>query len=412
MTTHITQKRLIMALCSLLGALESGIALAATPGQFKSPYFIDAIHCEGLDLETLEFALKRSQRFESVDISIAKSELPNHVHLTGKFKLFAKRNHYAVNSRVGTYRGANGSGDRHTTDVDARVEFGKRGLHNDAPFVIDVGMSESRASQPLPASALTSHGKPMTLSSNESVVLNRPSSTYAHLDIRFNFPTYTTFDPFLQVGIDSSRLSGDAHAAGGSRTEAGVIIHDLYPWGFQGRTQVSSLVSRYDYLGTDTVSDDPNTPEAKNHYTGFVGLSGVSSNRIFDQDFAVYRSVTKDLHAFGHFRLLWRVGEAGGFKHGLGAAYSAVVGAVLAEHRFGLPDRNESDLYYDLKKQVVLWGGDHEFDAKIGYASYSSLANSDRPYYRNTAYGELGWKLHTSDIDVGLALIYGGKRLY
>ena len=461
MTTHEKTNRFVIALISLLGAVESGIALAAASSDLKSPYFIDAIHCEGIDelidsdqlkktfisdevaivgtrvlrqkqceaifqayhvekfswvtpqdLETLEFALKHSQRFEAVDISIAKSELPNHVHLTGKFKLFEKRTHYTVTSRAGLYRGTDGSGDRRTTDFDARVDIGQRGPHNDAPYVVDIGVLDSQAPRPLPVSALKAGTKPITLSPNETVALNRPSSTYGHADLRFNLPTYTTYDAFFQVGIDRSHLSGDAGAASGHRMEVGVVTHDLSPWGFNGRTQISYLQSQYYFLGTDFVSNDPQTPRAKSQDMGFIGLSGVGSSRQFDQDFAVYRSTTKDLHAFGHINLLFRFGEAWGFKHALGLHDDLVIGAVLPEHRFGLPDRNATEVYYDLKKPMLLWGGEHEFDAKIGLASYSSRADSDVSYVRNSGYGELGWKLHTRDIDVGLAFLYGGSRLY
>ncbi|RYZ48713.1 MAG: hypothetical protein EOP07_25475, partial [Proteobacteria bacterium] len=193
----------------------------------RSPYFIDGIHCEGIDeldpgedltrsypdevaeigiktrrqvlcesifaksgvskfqwvtpedLEKLSFILKHSKRFQGADLRIEKSELQNHIHLIGRFTMFEAKNQYRINFKQ-SLEGNGADGQRLSSIGDASIHFNKRGVVNPAPFVLGIKYRSSNAKDPL-----STNPAKTTLSDDEAIALGREDGRYVAITSKF-----------------------------------------------------------------------------------------------------------------------------------------------------------------------------------------------------------------------------------
>ena len=442
-------------------SLMAKVALAGSEDR-KSPYFIDGIHCEGLerpwnedalkknypdddmaavaiqtlqqdrcealfknygvekfqwvtpaDLEKLSFTLKRSNKFRAAEIRIEKSELQNHVHLIGRLTPYETRNHYSLELSNSLEKGG-AAGDRNTTAVAGAVAFLQRGPSNPAPFVLSLGATNSTAEAPLASDDLRRHDKEVTMTDNEKLAQNRPSGSSYNVDLRMNFPAVTGFHDlflFMDFAATGSRLSGDEARTSAPRYELGVQMQND-PL-VQNFTQLSIFYTTYAATGSEIFSETSdkthNSPEKS---LAFAGFSQNYASQAIEGHLRFYRALTDHMHYFADFDFRFQLGEWGGIAHRFGVDSSYVRGAVLPEHRLGLPDHHQSRVYYQADRSVQAFGAENKLWLKLGSATYDADNQLDNPYFREDLFAQLGVKRRTDNFDLGLSLLYGDRRLY
>ncbi|TWW08457.1 hypothetical protein E3A20_24150 [Planctomyces bekefii] len=438
----------------------STYALANSEGH-KSPYFIDGIHCEGIeglidedklkqgypddevasigiksarqnycetifreygvekfqwatpeDIEKLSFGLRRGSKFQSVEIRLEKSELQNHVHLIGKFKPYAPAHHYAIDVATAVEADAN-SGSRTTTRGRATWDFNRRGEKNRAPYVFSLNYFKSTARDPLSPEDLSPENEiPVTMTPAEELSQARPDGFWGAAHLRLNLPNLSSqrLNPYMVVGVVESKLKGDQRSTSDTRIEFGEEFQfdPLIPTA----TRLSLLYSTYEASGAEIYGTEDDARRSKSKSIVFAGISQDIHNKFFTGSLDYYRSLTRELRYFGQFDFLFTVSETASIKHGLGIAENIVRGAILAEHRFGLPDRTEMQFYYRAEMPLSLLGPKGLVSAKVGAGSYDANNDLENPYRRENTFGELGLKTEVEGVDIGLAFLYGNRRLY
>ena len=442
-------------------SLMAKVALAGAEDR-KSPYFIDGIHCEGLerlwnedalkknypdddmaavaiqtlqqdrcealfknygvekfqwvtpaDLEKLSFTLKRSNKFRAVDIRIEKSELQNHVHLIGRLTPYEPRNHYSLELSNSLEKGG-AAGDRNTTAVAGAIAFNQHGPSNPAPFVLSFSAANSTAKAPLGAGDLRRNDKEVTMTDEEKLAQNRPSGSSYSADLRINFPSvigYRDLFFFMDFAATGSRLSGDEERTTSPRTELGVQMQND-PL-VQNFTQLSIFYTTYAATGSEIFSETSDkTHNSPKKSMAFAGFSQTYASKILDGHLRFYRSLTDDMHYFADFDARFQIGEWLDITHSLGVDAFYVRGAVLPEHRLGLPDRQEGRVYYRADRSFHAFGAENKLWLKLGSASYTADNQLDNRYNRDGLFAQLGVKRQTGDFDLGLSLLYGDRRLY
>lgn len=452
--------RVTRYLCTMFCLGMSSASLAADT-DFKSPLFIDGIHCEGHadsklgealrknysndeiaavgvkaqlqllcealfkefgvekfqwvtpgDLERLDFTLKHSKRFQSVDLSIKKSEMQNHVHLVGQFQQFSKKTHYTVNGSSSVERGNADDGNRYTQRLNGHIDFERQGEVNLAPLVFGFDFRNSTAKHPLSVETLKEGGEETTLTLEEQIAQARPSGSYGHVEMRLNLLRLRSYTPFFTIGLDHTRISGDKTFSRTNSYEAGVVFHGDPLLSMNSRTQLSILNANYVATGTETI-----VPKGQGSGRGarnitFAGLSGAGSSSWMDADFRLYRSITQDLHFFGNVDVLFKLGDYLGLDHGLGVSQEVVRGAVLPEHRLGLPDRNVAKGFWRVGRDFTAFGAKQSLTVDAGFGIYSATNYTENSYSVGNFYGQLAYVTHADLFDVSLAFAYGSQRLY
>lgn len=451
-------KRVSILLASL-AATTSSHALASAEVR-KSPYFIDGIHCEGLegllddynlkrqypdeevaavglktirqshcegifkeygiekfqwvtpeDLEKLSFTLKRSNKFRSADIRIEKSDLQNHVHLIGVFTAFDPKTRYSLDFSSGLENDKS-AGSRTTTKAEGSVSFNQRGLNNPAPYVLGVKYFNSTAGRPLNAEELRPNDQDVAMTDNEKAAQGRQNGYYGGAKLRINFPyssLYRGIYTYGEVGLGTSRLTGDERSTSNITYELGTAYQ--YDPLIPTVTRFSLLYADYSATASEVYYTDK-TKNSKAKSLVFAGFAQDMQTQQISGKLRFYRSLTTDMHYFGDFDLMFRLGEYAEMNHGLGFAETVIKGAVLPEHRFGLPDRQEFQLYYRADYNLAAFGAKNKAWLKVGVASYQAHNDLENSYSREQGFGELGLKTQTEDFDLGLSFIYGDRRLY
>lgn len=453
-------KRLVILLASIV-ATNSSYAFAETEAR-KSPYFIDGVHCEGIellvpeeslkrkyedeeiaavglktlrqnvceaifkeygiekfqwvtqeDLERLSFTLKRSNKFRSVDIRLEKSDLQSHVHLFGLFKLYEPKTHYSLDISNGLEGTQAEGGSRATVKGEGLISFGQRGPNDAAAFALGVKYFNSTASRPLNAEEMRVDNKEVTMTENERIAQGRQNGTYGAVNWRFpllsSSPMGGGSQVFMAFGLATSRLAGDSNATFDSSQEVGVSFQSdpLLP----STSTISLLHSSISATRSDINSSD----EAKRgSESGFV-FAGIKSDHELKKvtmHISFYRALTSEMHYFGDYRGVVHFAEFAGINHGLGADAMVVRGAILPEHRFGLPDRQDLEVFYRGNHNFAAFGADNSAWLKVGSALYLADNKLENPYGRGQFFGELGLKTKTEDFDLGLSFLYGDRRLF
>ncbi|MDQ3232414.1 MAG: hypothetical protein M3Q07_11380 [Pseudobdellovibrionaceae bacterium] len=425
----------------------------------KSPYFVDGIHCHGLDsfidqneikqsyrdpevsairiksllqnecelvfsqhgvekfqwltpedLEKLVFSLKRSQRFHAVDIHIEKSVLQNHIHLIGKFTPFEAKNFYTVKASGSVERGKGQNvGNRVSSRFDGKIEFNKTGEYNRAPYVLSFVQQESTAQRALNTEGGKINGEPVTLTEEEQASLARRDGVYGAIGVRRNRANGIHSD-FIELAFKSTKLSRDEATAQNISIEVGKEFQKdpLVP----ALTQFSLLYATYHVKSDEIYAKSDAESNQKPKPIMFGGITYDKQTLWGREKLRFYRSFTEELHYFGDLDFNRSVGQWWEINHTLGLAGTIVRGAVLPEHRFGLPDRLELQVYYQTQKKFALSGTPSMLGLKLGWASYEAENNLDHPYLREHAFGEISFNAQRDSFNVGLAFLYGSQRLY
>lgn len=436
--------------------LPSHIALATEP--LKSPYFIDGVHCEGLDdkdldnrisdqfgdealaklgvkahnqstcehifseygitkfqwvtpddLENFNFLLKKSGKFKTIDVRIEKSESQNHVHLKGRFEQFEPRNYTSFNVQSG-YENGGVTGDRDTTKSEALVQFQKRGMENPGSF--DVGFTTFRTSakDPLSLEELKSGEVDVVMNDAEKATQGKQSWQYNELFLRNYLPTGKFVNPIsLKVGLNYSKLSQDEAADLNTSYE---LATEFRPDVLRTmKLSLSLAYSTYTALGSESITTE--TASSNQKQILFAGFSEDFDTRWLTGHFSAYRSLTSQVHYYGDLDLKFLFTEFAGIKSSLGFSQEQVYGAVLPQHRFGLPNRAQSAFYYLGENNFRALDADNKISFKVGFSNLDSSGPIQKSSYsRGQSFAELGLKTRTDKYDVGLSFIYGNQRLY
>jgi hypothetical protein len=177
----------------------------------------------------------------------------------------------------------------------------------------------------------------------------------------------------------------------------------------------SLLYSSYSALGSDVVKKDNGSDgrSSKQKQIVFARLMQDFETKLISGHASFSRSITNDLHYYYDYDVRLRVLEWSGFVGSLGAAADAVYGAVLPEHRFGLPHRASSDLYVMAEQRFQAYRSENRLALKCGLRHLGSTKYSDKTSYRQEQkFAELSLTTRLESIDVGLSFVYGDKRLY
>jgi hypothetical protein len=438
-------------------AIPSNYAIAAD--QLKSPYFVDGVHCEGLDdqeldakikefyaddaiaklgvkaqnqakceklfskfgidkfqwvtpddLEKLNFGLKNSGKFKSLEVQIEKSELQNHVHLKGNFAQFEPQTYYSFNFKGGIEKGGV-TGNRRTTKADGLVQFHKRGPEN--PGIFDLGFTSLRSSAKAPLSSAELRRKNEDVAMNDAEKKAQAKQNWQFDEIFYRVPLNNgalSIPLNMRVGVNSSKLSLDEVSDSNFNMELGTEFQpDMF---MPTKIGLSLLYSTFSSLGQETLLRE-SEGKGVNRQIVFVGASEDFSTRGLSGHLKFYRSLTSDLHYFGDVDLRFKFSEFAGIKSSIGFAQDLVYGAILPEHRFGLPNREQVQIYYLGESDFQAFEADHKITLKAGYGDLYAEGNSPKNRYsRFQSFAEVGLKTRADNIDVGLSFIYGNQRLY
>lgn len=419
--------------------------------KLQSPYFIDGVHCEGLDsvetnedltiaypdevvevgrkarlqercesifadggvkvfqwvtpadLERATFILIHSKRFKGIDFRIEKSELQNHIHLIGRFEVFEPKPYFHFSLSQG-YENDKNHDERLTTKSEGSVHFERRGTVNPAPFVLGYKYFSSTADRPKTLNLAADDDDNTTLNDKERIAIDRPKGRYGAIFAKFQQANGV----FLGFQIDTSHLSGDSHETINSRAEAGTEFHldPLSP----SLTRLSVLYANYSAKGTDFYSGKFSNRNSRS--IAFAGIHQDIRSRWVKGRANIYRSLTPELHVFGDADIAVSLGTFLTLSHSFGISGEYLRGAILPEHRFGLPDRNVVQYYYRTEKNLGSGPRDQLVSLKLGAATYQAVNQLDRPYFEDQGFAELAWTSVGSNFDTSFALIYGNRRLY
>lgn len=417
----------------------------------KSPYFLDGLHCEGLeavetgedltlaypdevtaigrkmrlqelceatfkdsgvkkfqwvtpeDLERVAFILTRSKKFKSVDIRLEKSELQNHVHLIGRFVLHEPKTYTRIKLQQSLERDQE-SGDRSSTRAEGTLGFRKRGLINPAPFSLGFKYFSSTAEKALPFERISSDGETIGLDTRETLVQSRPDGSYGAITTKFQ----QVNGIFFGLDLESSKLSRDKHATLNVKVETGTEfqIDPLSP----SLTRLSFFYATYSAKPWDEYTSRVSSRSSRS--IAFLGFKQDISSRWVKGTASLYRSLTPELHSFGEVDLALPFGRWFDVQHALGMGAEYIRGAILAEHRYGLPDRNVTRGYYEAERPFVVWDKDHVLSLKIGAGSYQAVNGLEKPYSKDNGFAELSLRSQGESFDTSFAFLYGNRRLY
>lgn len=453
-------KNLSFRMLALAMLAQSNYAVAEEP--LKSPYFIDAVHCDGLedkdmdarmaefyvdeevaklgvkaqnqtncekifskfgiqkfnwvtpdDLEKLRFGLIRSGKFKNIAVRIEKSELQNHVHLKVKFEQFEPRNYYSVDLSSGFDKGG-ATGSRNTSKAEATFRYKQRGAENQPTFSVGLKSMNSSARAPLSSDELRKD--------NDEIILNEQEAlAQAKQNWQFNEVSYTVpltngiyhFPIDMKVGLNLSRLSQDEvnnsnfNVDFSSAYQPDVFIPVKFRFSLFYSTYLASGSERIVKAKKDEKRAD------KSRQIVFAGLTEDIKSKYVSLHLTFNRSLTSELHYFYDYDLRFRLGEMAGLVGSVGAAKNAVYGAILPEHRFGLPNRATTDFYGLVESGFRAFDTDNKVALKGGLRGMASEKEPSKPgYFRLQSFAELGVKTRMDHVDVGLSFIYGNKRLY
>lgn len=448
---------LIAAMC-----LPSSYALGAEA--LKSPYFIDGVHCEGLqdkdrdkaiaevyaddevaklgvkaqnqifceqifskhgiqkfqwvtpdDLEKLTFGLRRSGKYKNIDVRIEKSELQNHVHLKIKFEQFEPRNYYSVNVASAFDKGS-ATGNRQTTKADVLFQYQKRGAENQAMFDLGVRTINSSAPSPLSIEEIKKGNKDVVLDTSEAIAQSKQNWDYTEFFYKVPLLGTPSIPMDFKLGLNNSRLSKDEVSAVNTNFELSSYYKpdELIPVKYK----FSLLYSTYTATGAQSIIRKKDEEEDKNQkrndkHIVFAGIRQDFKASFLSGYLNFNRSLTSELHYFYDYDLRFRLAELGGIVGSLGFSEDMVYGAILPEHRFGLPNRSLFDIYLLAEKDFRAFESDNKVTFKGGARHLASDRNASRGgYSRDQGFAEIGIKSRLDNVDVGLSFIYGSQRLY
>lgn len=428
----------------------------------KSPYFIDGVHCEGLedsyrdemfarqyrddvvakmgvkarnqtaceriyaefgiekfqwitpeDLERLSFGLKRSGRYKSVDIRIEKSELQNHVHLKGKFVQYDPEIYVTLNAHSGLEKGQS-TGNRSTIDTDGLVEFNKRGRNNHS-LGLGFRTKQSTAKEALSAEELKIGDRPIVMTEEEQAAQSKQSWQYR--EMFFKGPVNEGIGRFpidLRIGFNTTKLAQDERGT----SNVSVDMMSSYDADYYLPVKFGFFLkyATYNATGAEVVrkesKDDPSS-KSKSKSIIFAGISEEFDTARVWGDVRFYRALSSEMHYFYSYDFGLRLTEFAGFDHSVGIASDAVYGAILPEHRFGLPNRDLTQIFYQGDSRFSLLGSENSLRIRAGMMSLSSTTSMKDEEFRRTAeFAEVGIKTRADNLDIGLSFIYGNQRLY
>ena len=240
--------------------------------------------------------------------------------------------------------------------------------------------------------------------------LSRQSGVYDHLGLRINFSPYKGLKPFVDSSIDMTAITGDEVAGGASRTEVGVAWpHDAVLPGFRTETSiltVNSPAKVTDRFVKDAASDEGDRP---------MTFAGATTRADFPRTNVLirfYRSLSTETHLFADESFQFRFHPVGGITPGVGFDTLYVRGAVLPEHRLGLPDRMEDHLFASARRNFRLVGTEAAVTGKLGMAGYTSLAPSQVYFSRRSGFAELDLHTHSDTFEVSMGLMYSPTRRF
>jgi hypothetical protein len=449
----------------LIAAMSLPSSYALGTETLKSPYFIDGVHCEGLqdkdrdktigevfaddevaklgvkaqnqifceqifskhgiqkfqwvtpdDLEKLTFGLKRSGKYKNIDVRIEKSELQNHVHLTIKFEQFEPRNYFSVNVSSGSDKGS-ATGSRQTTTADLLFQYQKRGAENPAMFDLGLHTINSSAPSPLSVEEIKKGNKDVVLDTSETLAQSKQN--WAYTEVFYKVPLLQgnpSFPIDFKLGLNKSRLSKDEVSDVNTNFELSSSYKpdELVPLKYK----FSLLYSTYSATGAQSIIRKKDEEEDKNQkrkdvHIVFAGIRQDFKARFLSFYLNFNRSLTSELHYFYNYDIRLRLSELGGIVGSLGFSEDMVYGAILPEHRFGLPNRSLFDIYLLAEKDFRAFESDNKVTFKGGARHLASDRNASRGgYSRDQGFAEIGIKSRLDNVDVGLSFIYGSQRLY
>ena len=252
------------------------------------------------------------------------------------------------------------------------------------------------------------------MTDEETLAQNRPSGSSYSADLRVNFPSaigYRDIFLFMDFGTTGSRLSGDEDRTSSPRYELGVQMQND-PL-VQTFTQLSLFYTTVAATGSEIVyasNDKTHTNHEKS--MAFAGFSQNYASKALDGHLRFYRSLTDEMHYFADFDARFQISEWLDITHSLGVDTFYVRGAILPEHRLGLPDHHESRVYYRADRSFHALGAENKLWCKLGMATYDADNQLDNPYSRESFFAQVGVKRQTDNFDLGLSLLYGDRRLY
>lgn len=430
----------------------------------RSPYFVDGVHCEGFegtlreeelkkifadeesaeigvrsayqdqceslfsfyglkkfqwvtpsDLEKLSFSIRHGGKFEKSEIRIEKSDLPNHIHVVGNFKLVKAQTYFVGDLKSEVMLDLPGA-SRLTNSGEISVEINRRGLNNAAPYTIGVEYFSTYADSALkPDEIGTSEFARTNFTKDETEALEKRNGKYLGFNLRINPNgiglTSLSNEYFVDFGISKQSLIHDDYEFSGNRYGIGYVfqpeplrdqtftLHAFY-------ADVAPKVS--ETLVTDTLSDPP---EVRSFGVAFIGLEQQYENPSFSLDFEAYRAIDSKLSAYGNWDIDLIFYENKEFGHHFGYDGNFVRGALLPEHRFGFPDRSDNRVFYKFVKfDYQLWNLDSEANFKVGMHEYRSQSKISHRYSKSVPFIEAAINAYKNEFDINLALTIDAGR--
>lgn len=401
------------------GFMAAGIftaAFAAGAEKLESPYFIDGLHCEGMEfteeqvgsyvnsekyreigkkflnqkrcemifeyfgvkklswmtqdeIELLSLKMEKADFLKSAELSMKKSELKNHVHLFANLKLKSGSKHF-IELKGESHAGKDNMPDRSTGIFNYTYQ------NNDWLSLRRIGLEtvSSTADESYDYSDLKNQDdEKIVLSTEDDTALSRSKEIqYQHL--------FTDFEYFHLGGIGNLRISltnrgyGDDvdERVSSSQLSYSLLWNVTYPWSIEDQAflGLEILNSNVNYLNDDEVKSD-NISYIGYKSKFFAGNNiGVKARGHFDYYFSIgdKKSSFMDLDLVLQFGSLLGTGY-----HGLGFTGEVVNNAYLTKHSFYFNDYSKTDLFYRLN--IGDFGGKHINELDIGSRS---LSNGDK----------------------------------
>lgn len=466
-----SQTSLTIAFAVLAGLGSATPAFAegdAQPTEFTSPYFVDGVHCEGFDLPKLEanwlipkdsvdqanktrdqklcevvfdhFGIKKftwitpedleafsakiksSSDYKSANVSLKKSQLPNHVHVMLNATP-RKGVTVSVNARHDSYAAGDAGSGRTTTAVGGVVEFRQQ-----APMAVHRLHVNAEQTQAADALALTQK-RP---SKSDAVTIGDRDRRL--LDLRYELETSGALfsqpmQSVMSVQSVTSLVNGKDAEKDTLRAEAQMRINygitftqDVVGQGVVTWTpMVVAAEPTVTSIDTDT-DDDKTADNSDDQPTEFsaryVVLPGLRLGFLFGRDnvdfmrfdASLLREVTtgatvgqSNLVLQGTFPRLF------GLYGSLGISERQVRNPVLVEDQFYLGDRNEFGSWIAAGRVFGSPQRLHDVRLIAGMESvdYRGVRNGDQP---KVTYGGIAYRMTGETLAVNLGVnVYSGR---
>lgn len=455
--------RLSVNISLLITAASANIALSQDQEQtLQSPYFIDGIHCDGLqyshttleknlagskdkkfglkvfnqsqcenvfshfgiekltwitpqDIELLTFKMNKSEIFDNVTLSLKKSELKNHVHLFGKFES-SKGSSHSFKTGVEV---SDGGDKQEGPRVNRKLSY----LYQDKSAMdstnFEIGFKANQISAPDSINYFgktTADDDPIILTERDSQSLDKRSSQLTDLYVVIPRLKANGRTEKIEVHLISQlpelyEVSGDIELSFNQINYSNEW--DLFiPWAIEDKNTIG-----IDLLYA-TVRDREDPSESDS--VAYVGLKQtfIPSNNI---GFKVqgflnfYTSLGADSNSgFFDTKVIFQFGDIyGKGYHGLGVNNTTVKNALLPIHDFYFDNFAETDLYYRVYLESISSTVKHSTTMDFGLTSLTNDRKKEsETYLESSPYVSVEYIHETDNLELGFSIKYQSQRTF